>query len=80
MAPAQNREAFHIFFYLFLAAVKPSNTPPTSTTSIPNYNFNLASKPVVTPPPQKQQQQQQQQSSKNQLHLIFKYFFIRRSG
>jgi len=42
------------------AAAKLTNTPPTSTTSIPNYGFNQMNKPYVpptsqpTPPPQQQ--------------------------
>jgi hypothetical protein len=59
----QNREAFHIFL-LILAATKAQNTPPASTTSIPNYNVNLGNKPApatAAAPPS----QQQQQSSKN---------------
>ncbi len=59
-----------IFFCLFSAAVKLSNTPPVSTTSIPNYNINLASKPVVPPP------QQPQQPSENYPNLVFEYFFL----
>ncbi len=51
-------KAFHIFFSSYLAAAKLPKTPPTSTTSIPNYNINLANKPTV-PPPQQQQQQAQ---------------------
>ncbi len=65
-----------IFFFSYLAAAKSPNTPPTSTTSIPSYNINLGSKPVV-PPPQQQQQQQQPPPptpSKNQSNLILKYF------
>lgn len=45
------------------AAFKSTNTPPTSTTSIPNYGFNQMNKPYVPPtsqptptPPQQQQQ------------------------
>ncbi|CAF3580279.1 unnamed protein product [Rotaria sp. Silwood1] len=41
------------------AASKLPSTPPTSTTSIPNYTMNSTSKPV-TPPTQPKQQQQQQ--------------------
>ena len=62
----QNREAFHIFF-LFLAAAKLPNTPPTSTTSIPNYNINLANKTTAPPP---QPQPQQQSSENSSLHIL----------
>ncbi|CAF0853451.1 unnamed protein product [Adineta steineri] len=41
------------------AATKLHNTPPTSTTSIPNYNINIANRPNPTPTPPPPQQQQQ---------------------
>ena len=49
------KRSIFFFLLLLLAAAKFSNTPPTSTTSIPNYNINLASKPVVSPTPQQSQ-------------------------
>ncbi len=59
------KRSIFFFAYFVLAAAKVTNAPPTS--SIPNYNINLANK---SNPPPSQPQPKPQQSSEN-------YFYSR---